>query len=238
MRWNPRAKMVVLVAMGICLTAGTAKAVVSATPDPFPPGSGFVTPDSCINAFGFCAKDLRSSNFTLTAPPTFNGSGDEEMFFDATYTGTFTDLLGGFLGSFSVTGTDHFVLFGRGSDTATGLFNAQLVDESLTVPSTGGHTLSLEVHTGPAGTPNGFVDIEPVFGVFGGDQFFKGFYDVSSHFDLAGAFTIDGVGPVSVPFTIDEQAIPEPMSLALFGIGCAGILITRRRPAPVTPNLR
>jgi len=223
------------------LAAGAARAaILSTTPNPFPPGSGFSTPGTtCLPApFNFCASNLQSSNFIEIGSPTFNASGDEDLQYHATYTGTFTDLPSGPSASFSVTGFDEFVLFGRHTTTATGHFQAQLLKETLDVPPTAGHTLSLDVDTSPAdpANANGFVDIQPVF-FGGGDAITADFvqqvlYEITSSFSLVGNFTIDGIPVDGFPFSITgvSVAAPEPASLACLGLGCVALLRLRRRP--------
>jgi hypothetical protein len=228
----------VLMALGALGLAGAAHAfVLSPTPDPFPPGMVFSTPGTtCLPApFNFCAGNLQSSNFVEIGSPSFNLAGDEDLKYNATYTGTFTDLPSGPSASFSVTGFDEFVLFGRGSTTATGYFKAQLVQETLDVPSTAGHTLSLSVDTSPAdpANANGFVDIEPVFSRYNDADFVAAFsqqelYEITSGFSLVGNFTIDGYPVDGFPFSITGVAVPEPTGLACLGLGCAALLRLRR----------
>ena len=211
-------------------------AILSTTPDPFPPGSGFVTPNTCLpDPFNFCAIGVKSSHFVEIGSPTFNASGDEDLQYHATYTGTFTDTPSGPSASFSVTGFDEFVLFGRGSTTATGNFPAQLVKETLDVPPTAGHTLSLSIDTSPAdpANANGFVDIEPVF--FGGGDgpftadFQQVLYQITSNFSLVGNFTVDGIPLNGFPFSITAVDVAEPTSLACLGFGCVALARLRRR---------
>src|ERR1700682_2646248 len=91
-------------------------AVVSNTPDPFPPNLSFTSGAGCFPFAGFCGVNLRSSNYAYTSPPDFSG-GNEIAHLSATFTGTFTDLnfnpLPG--GDFAVPGTLEFEVFLRGS---------------------------------------------------------------------------------------------------------------------------
>lgn len=204
-----------LLALGL-LAAGPARAAIfSLTPDLIPANSGFASSGGCFGPFGFCTSGLVSANYVLTSPPTFDAVG-ETLHYQATYTGALTDLDGNLLGTFTALGTDVFQIYGRGSATDVGAWNAALIDESVHV-SAAGHTIDLNLDD--SHNSLGQVSILP-----DGDG-----YDVSSTFAVYGEFAIDG-SPAFDPgaFPIAGASLPEPASLTLLALPLLALRRLRR----------
>lgn len=192
---------------------------ITTSPNPFPPGSGYVQAPGCITSgplAGLCSSNVMGK--ILSSSSSFSG-GDEFAVLNELVTGDLS--FGGTpVGLFSVTGPLDLTLAGRGSATQTGKFLGTITAVDYTGSIVG---VPLAFTLDPSSTSTAQVTIarlheNPLL------------YRIDSFFDLFTDISIEGGVPISIgSFPITGIAAPEPTTLALFGIPLLAITGLRRR---------
>jgi hypothetical protein len=109
-------------------TGGTKASFITNSPDPFPPGSGFVQASGCLTGgplSGLCADNVVGR--ILSSSSSFPGNG-QAFVLDETVTGDISDN-GVPIGSFSVMGSLDVTLLGRDNPLQTGTFDGAVTGE-------------------------------------------------------------------------------------------------------------
>ncbi len=181
--------------------AGGARAsFITTSPDPFPPGSGFVQASGCLTGgplSGLCASNVVGR--ILSSSSSFPGGGEAFVLNEAV-TGDISDN-GVPIGIFSVTGSLDLTLFGRGNPFQTGTFDGVVTAEDYMGTLDG---VPLEFTLDPTQTSTVEVTIAEL-------QDNRGLYRIDSSFDIFSQISIEGGAPIPVGgFPITGVGVPEP----------------------------
>ena len=189
-----------LIAIVIAVAGGGARAsFVTNSPDPFPPGSGFVQAPGCLTGplTGLCTSNVVGR--ILSSSFTFPGDG-QAFVLNERVTGDISDN-GVPSGSFVVTGPLDVTLLGRDNPLQTGTFDGKVTDEFFQGTFDGA---SLEFTLDPSHSSTAEVTIAEVQGE-------RGLYRIDSFFDLFSQISIAGGPPIPIGgFPISGIAAPEP----------------------------
>ncbi len=200
--------------------AGAAQAsFVTASPDPFPPGSGFVQAPGCLSSgplSGLCASNVAAT--ILSSSSSFMG-GNEFVSLDEAVAGDISD--GGVsIGSFSVLGTLDLTLFGRANPSQTGTFDGTVTAEDYLGTIDG---VGLEITLDPMQTSTAEVIITQLLGD-------PPHYLIDTSFTIFSQISIEGSLPVPIGgFPITGVAAPEPATSALLALPLLALTVLRRR---------
>ncbi|MBL8701484.1 MAG: PEP-CTERM sorting domain-containing protein [Alphaproteobacteria bacterium] len=221
--------------MKTCLPACIVAAAVSAmsasaaviTDAPTLPvlGADYASPSGagCFPAMGVC---ITSGVFTLTAPvsSTFVAVG-QDIVTGAAYHGTLTTLGGTPVGPVALTGMIEQVVLGRTAPDQTGSWITELLALSLSGPVLGA---TLTMTLSDVAVSSGTTAIVPLDEQhFSIDSFFDVFVELS--LDTPTPLTTTR-GPIPVSLVASPVPVPAPGTLAILGIGLAGLSQLRRRP--------
>jgi hypothetical protein len=119
-----------VIALALGGAASARASFVTTSPDPFPPGSGFVQAPGCVASgplSGVCSSNVRGT--ILSASSTF-AMGNQDTVLNEVVTGDLS-FSGGPIGSFSVTGPLDLTLFGRADPSDTGTFSGVVDSEDF-----------------------------------------------------------------------------------------------------------
>jgi hypothetical protein len=202
-----------------CLIAGVmavasvsgAKAFVSTSPDPFPPGSGFVQSPGCVTSgplAGLCSSDV--TGLILSSSSSFAG-GDQDFVLNERVTGQIS-FEGSPVGDFSVVGPLDLTLDGRTTLFQTGTFDGMVNSED---------------YVGTLGTLEGAVPIEFTLDTSMTSTVqvtitavSQALVQIDSSFTLFSLISIEG-GP-KIPIggfpTIGVASVPEPSTGVLLAL--------------------
>jgi len=210
---------VAAIAQTLVGTVAAQASFITTSPDPFPPGSGYVQADGCLTSgplAGLCTSNVMGT--ILSASSSIAG-GNELVVLNELVVGDLSS--GGVaLGSFSVTGTLDLTLAGRSSLSETGTFAGMVTAENY-AGSIAGIPLTFTLDPSMASTAQitiaSLQEAPPLFQI---DSFFDIFSDIS----------INGGLPIPVGgFPITGVAAPEPTTLLLLGLPLIAIAGLRRR---------
>jgi len=157
--------------------------------------------------------------FVQTSATTSFSGGNEIIVADATYSAELTSLVGNTpIGSVSLTGTLHEVVFGRTSDTETGTFATDITSISLSgslslPPSNPLNGAIIELALNPSDTSAGVTSITADGALYQITSFFDVFVDVS----------LQGTDVSADLPLITLVAVPEPSTWAMLLAGFAGL---------------
>jgi hypothetical protein len=194
--------------------AGAAQAsFVTTSPDPFPPGSGYVQANGCVTSgplAGLCSSNVMGT--ILSASSTFSG-GNEFVGLNELVVGDLSDGSAP-VGHFSVTGTLNLTLLGRTDPLETGSFHATVTGEDY-MGSIAGIPLAITLDSSQTSSADITItrlsEQPPLFRI-------DSFFDISSEISIAGGSPIPVGG-----FPITGVATPEPATLALMGLSLAAL---------------
>jgi hypothetical protein len=193
-------------------SVGGAKAFVSSSPDPFPPGSGFVQSPGCLTSgvlSGLCASDV--TGLILSSSSKFAGS-DQEFVLDERVTGEIS-FEGTPIGDFSVQGDLDLTLDHRTSDSQTGTFHGVVTFEDYKGLFDG---LPVEFTLYPPEKST----VEVMITAFSNPGSNTLSFQIDSSFDLFSQISIEGGAPIPVggfPI-IGVAAVPEPPTGVLLAL--------------------
>jgi hypothetical protein len=209
--------LVIAIAFG---GAGAAHAAfVTASPDPFPPGSGFVQAPGCLSSgplSGLCASNVAAT--ILSSTSSFLG-GNQFVVLNEAVAGDISD--GGVsIGGFSVLGTLGLTLFGRANPSQTGTFDGTVTAEDYLGTIDG---VGLEITLDPTQTSTALITITQLMGD-------PPHYLIDSSFTIFSQISIEGSPPLPIGgFPITGVAAPEPATSALLALPLLALAVLRRR---------
>jgi hypothetical protein len=197
--------------------AGAAKAsFIARSPDPFPPGSGFVHVSGGCAPSGLCSSNI--SGRILSSSDSFPGDDNEHVVLNEVLTADISN--GGVpFGSFSALGTLSLTLFGRSSPGRLGTFSGAITDEDYRGSIDG---LPFEITLDPSQPSSVQVTIAllpqtPLR------------YRIDVVFDNPSEISLGGGPPIPISGPpITDVLIPEPATTLLFGVPLAALAGLRR----------
>jgi hypothetical protein len=211
---------------------GSAASFVSTSPDPFPPGSGFVQAPGCLSGplLGLCTSDVKGLILSSSSNVV---SGNQLFVLEERVTGELS-FGGSPAGDFSVEGPLELTLDGRTSSSETGTFSGPVTKEDFTGTFDGA---SVEFTLDPSQASTVQVTIT---------QFQNAaLFQIDSSFSLYSQISIDGGTPIPIGgFPISGVgAVPEPstwvlMSLSMLVLGFAGQRAKAQGASFVVPTRR
>ncbi|MSV30057.1 MAG: PEP-CTERM sorting domain-containing protein [Bryobacterales bacterium] len=205
----------------LCIAALSSSAAIGAAVDSLssslpPVGGQYVADHLCYFGGAFCASDLVFTGFA-NAASSFGGLGQHVTFDTHMYANV---AIPGYSGPVVFSGSMGLLIFGRTSDSHTGVFAAEMLSLHLTDP------FGAIVRESPTLTSSGVTSITTIPGGF----------HISSFFDIFPVLSIDGEqswipedggpgGPVHLTLT----PTPEPSGLMLLISGAGVLAIVRRK---------
>jgi hypothetical protein len=213
----------IVLALGAAASAQAS--FVTTSPDPFPPGSGYVHAPGCIASgplSGVCSSNVTGT--ILSASSNFTG-GNQHTVLNELVTGDLS-VGGGPIGSFSVTGPLDLTLAGRSGPNDTGTFTGIVDSEDYIGTGTiAGTLLPIEFTLDPSQTSTAQITTTPLQGE-------PPLFRIDSFFDIFSQISIEGGAPIPIGgFPITGVAAPEPATLALLGLPLVALAGLRRRRA-------
>jgi len=209
----------VTVAIALGSAAAAQASFVTNSPDPFPPGSGFVQAPGCLSSgplSGLCTSNVTGTILSTTS--SFMG-GDEFVVLDEVVAGDISDN-GALVGSFSGLGTLDLTLFGRSNPSQTGTFNGTVTDQDYPGTIDG---VPVEITLDPTQTSTAAITITQL-------QEEPSQYLIDSAFTIFSQISIEGGAQIPIgSFPITGVAAPEPATLVLLGLPLAVLALLRRR---------
>lgn len=212
-----------LVGLGLLAVLGPARAepFFTSTGSPFPSSGTVPLAPALVTPIGVLPA-LTLSNITLTA--AVQAGPDQTFQYSTSLVADFLDAPGGsVVASFTATSTDLAVtLLNRSGFFDTGVFQAVLSAATFTGTLSNGTALLLQLNPSVATTGTATIT-GPV--VQGGVQ---GLLVEVIFPAIAAQYSVNGGGLTDVTLTVD---VPEPGTMALFGLAIAGLCAVRRRAA-------
>lgn len=169
----------------------------------------------CVAAGSFTPVSLVSSTFDLDS---------QSIVTNVSYSGMLTDLANNPIGPVILSGTMEQEVLGRTFATQLGAWQADLIALSLSGPVLG-HTMTLMLDASTPSTGNtSIVDVSNQNELA---------YRIDSFFDVFVELRLDTIPPlVTTRGPLRVSLVSEPGSLALLGLGLAGLAWGRRRKVP------
>jgi hypothetical protein len=214
---------VMILALASLGTATAQASVISNTPDPLPPGSGYVLTSGlpvCFASVQICATAGTLSNFS-NITSTFDAAG-QELHFSGVVTATLTNLSNQPEGTVTLTGPVGETILGRTSATQLGTWSTKVTSLDLTGSF---DNVGVAVTQDPGNPSLGQTTIAALGQQFLTTSFFDVFVDVA----LA---TVPPQAAEVGPLHAELQAVPEPASLALLLLPLAGFVAYRGYRTP------
>jgi hypothetical protein len=207
----------IAIVIAVTGTGGAKASFITNSPDPFPPGSGFVQASGCLTGgplSGLCADNVVGR--ILSSSSSFPGDG-QGFVLDEAVTGDISDN-GVPIGSFSVEGSLDVTLLGRSNPFQTGTFDGVVTFEDyLGVLVPVGAPVGVEFTLDPSQPSTAEVTIAELQGN-------RNLYRIDSFFDIFSQISIEGGAPIPVGgFPITVVGVPEPPTWTLLLLGFAGL---------------
>lgn len=193
----------IVIAIAAAGVSSARASFIANSPDPFPPGSGFVQASGCLTSgplSGLCASNVVGR--ILSSSSSFPVGGEAFVLNEAV-TGEISDN-GVPIGSFSVNGYLDVTLLGRGNPFQTGTFHGTVTAEDYFGTFDGAPGVPLEFTLDPSQTSTAEVTIAEL-------QNNRGLYRIDSSFDIFSQISIGGGAPIPVGgFPVTGVGAPEP----------------------------